>query len=650
MNIYRLRSFQAERLPYMKKQCTGKVRLLCVLCMTCLVLSSCYVPPDEITDSPRVSGAGSALPFATIPPATPTPSPTPTVNPYATVNWDGWDTLTTPSTSEGISPASPSVIPTLAVLATPTLAPLRTLEVVTSRPTATPTPAATAMRKGSSGANVRTLQQRLKTLGFYTGKVDGDFGTATENAVKAFQRANGLTVDGKVGSETLKKMNSSSAVTAPKATATATPRRTATPTPRKTATPTPRRTATPRPTATPNIDKYLRVDSEGSSVTQLQKRLIELGWLSGKADGDYGAATEAAVRAFQSAGHLWTDGIAGPDTLALLYSSNAPKSNNAAASVGEKLQSGSEGQSVRALQRRLRELGFYKGSVDGSYGRETEAAVMAFQLTRGLKVDGIAGEDTLAKLYASDAPSSKSTATPAPTSNQISSTGYVTLEQGSSGSAVRQLQQKLKSLGYYTGSVDGNYGNATVTAVIDFQKAHYLKVDGKAGPATQRALYSTSSGKTTYSTLRPGDSSNSVRNLQYTLYELGYYDGSVDGIYGQTTADAVRAFQIQNKISPVDGIAGNSTLTRLYSSDAIPDTAPSATYTTLRSGDSGENVLELKDALLQLGYETTRNAEYDYSTEMAVRQFQQRNGLHVDGVAGEDTQRRLYSANPVANQ
>ena len=88
----------------------------------------------------------------------------------------------------------------------------------------------------------------------------------------------------------------------------------------------------------------------------------------------------------------------------------------------------------------------------------------------------------------------------------------------------------------------------------------------------------------------------------------------------------------------------------LYSSSAVPETAPNTTFTTLRPGDSGESVLELKDALLQLGYETSRNAEYDYSTEQAVSQFQSRNGLHVDGIAGEDTQRKLYSSNPVANR
>ena len=93
-----------------------------------------------------------------------------------------------------------------------------------------------------------------------------------------------------------------------------------------------------------------------------------------------------------------------------------------------------------------------------------------------------------------------------------------------------------------------------------------------------------------------------MRNLQYTLYELGYYDGSIDGDYGQTTADAVRAFQIQNKLTPVDGVAGSATLARLYSSSAIPASSAAVDYETARPGDKGELVVEIQDCLMQMGY------------------------------------------------
>ncbi len=63
---------------------------------------------------------------------------------------------------------------------------------------------------GSSGNEVRQIQTKLKNWGYYQGKVDGIYGTKTLSAVKAFQRANGLTVDGIAGKNTLAKMGISS--------------------------------------------------------------------------------------------------------------------------------------------------------------------------------------------------------------------------------------------------------------------------------------------------------------------------------------------------------------------------------------------------------------------------------------------------------
>lgn len=58
-------------------------------------------------------------------------------------------------------------------------------------------------KKGSSGATVTEIQTRLKAWGYYSGAVDGTFGSETEKAVKYFQRSNGLNADGQVGAQTL---------------------------------------------------------------------------------------------------------------------------------------------------------------------------------------------------------------------------------------------------------------------------------------------------------------------------------------------------------------------------------------------------------------------------------------------------------------
>lgn len=655
--------FLKEGIKVMKKRVYKVLALSCVAALG-LTLTGCYVPPDDLGNSQTLTTGTGAAPFQTVH-VTEAPTPTPTIPPATatpagptnTVNWDddqsggGSSAVTTNVPGATVNPYAQNTI--VVLTATPTLIP-----VATPKPTTAPT-AASSLKRGSSGASVKTVQQRLKDLGYYTGSVDGDFGEGTEAAVKAFQKANGLTADGKVGTQTLSKLNSSSAKRA-SATPKPTAKPTKKPTPKPTKKPTPKPTATPRATAPSYADKtYLQIGMSGSKTRSLQNRLIELGWLAGKADGEYGGATDAAVRAFQkNTPGLWSDGIAGPDTLNALYSSGAARASTPAASIGVTLKKGMDGGSVRALQNRLKSLGYLSGSVDGDFGEATEAAVIAFQKNNGLTADGHAGTTTLNVLYSQTAvrsnggsASTDTHATAAPSGSSVSSTGYTTLRKGDSGDAVKKLQKALKDKGCYSGATDGSYGSDTVAAVMAFQSLHNLTVDGVAGPATQRVLYNTSGSSITYTSLSEGMSGEAVRTLQYTLYELGYYTGSVDGNYGAATSDAVRAFQYNNDLTP-DGKAGNKTLQVLYSSSARSardDVNPS--FSTLRPGDHGEDVLELKDALMQYGYLRSDNGSnyYDSDTEQAVRDFQFRNGLQVDGIAGPDTQTKLFSNNVTPN-
>lgn len=72
--------------------------------------------------------------------------------------------------------------------------------------TLAPAVEAASYKKGSSGAMVTQIQTKLKSWGYYTGSVDGVYGSGTERAVRAFQQKNGLTVDGKAGDQTLAAM------------------------------------------------------------------------------------------------------------------------------------------------------------------------------------------------------------------------------------------------------------------------------------------------------------------------------------------------------------------------------------------------------------------------------------------------------------
>ncbi len=613
----------------MKEKVIKRLALGGVLALS-LALTGCYVPPDDLSslDTPSYKPQQTVFQLNT---ATPTSAP---VTDVPTVVWS-----TNPSTQPSIGITTPNVV---------TSAPTKT-PAPTNSPSPTP---AESLKLGAPGQDVRALQRKLKDLGYYKGSVDGDFGENTEAAVKAFQDNNGLTVDGKAGTKTLAKLNSSTAKKAPATTAS----RTKTPKPARTATPKPTNTPVPKATATPDLtrDYYLRSGSSGSKVRTLQNRLIQLGWMEGKADGSYGGATEYAVKAFQAKySSLYDDGVAGPSTLKILYSNSAVKASSPVSSLGTKLEEGDQGNAVKAMQKRLRELGFLKSTADGSFGQVTKAAVIAFQTANGLKADGKAGSGTLSKLYSADAADASSltqqptTVPGTQTTDQVSVGQYTTLEDGASGTAVENLQRALKNLGYYSGPVDGDYGHLTIDAVKAFQQRMGLRVDGKAGPTTQRALYGDDAKANKYDTLRPGDHGTEVRNLQYTLYELGYYDGKTDGSYGSTTQDAVRAFQIRNDITPVDGIAGDKTLKVLYSNKAISASAQNTSYTSLKKGDKGDAVVQLQDNLMQLGYLTEVTGYYDNATVTAVKNFQQRNGLTADGSAGQETLAVLYSENPV---
>jgi peptidoglycan hydrolase-like protein with peptidoglycan-binding domain len=124
----------------------------------------------------------------------------------------------------------------------------------------------------------------------------------------------------------------------------------------------------------------------------LQRRLAGSGFAPGPIDGRYGPLTERAVRRFQAAHGLQVDGIAGRRTLA----ARSTPSEVLFPTSGYDSRGGSA--PVRALQRRLARAGDPPGPIDGRYGPLTERAVIRFQAANGLQVDGIAGPRTLARV------------------------------------------------------------------------------------------------------------------------------------------------------------------------------------------------------------------------------------------------------------
>lgn len=323
----------------------------------------------------------------------------------------------------------------------------------------------TTLEFGSRGSVVLQLQKALLELGFNPNGTDGKFGRGTETAVKAYQAARGLEVDGKAGTLTLTMLygetsGESGTITTPV-------------------------------TTNPNTLKY---GDSGSRVTELQTALVKLGYNTNGVDGRFGAGTQRAVISFQKDNGLEADGLAGTKTLELLYAkangsgSSSGSSSGTSTGLTRTLRRGYTGDDVIAVQERLKELGYYTGSIDGVYGSGSIAAATAFQKNNGLKVDGLTGQSTYAALFSSSAVAAGSSSSSGSSSSGSSST-YVKLQSGDKGTEVKKLQQALKDLGYDV-SADGTYGPITVAAVIAFQKLNGLDDDGIAGAKTQTVLYS----------------------------------------------------------------------------------------------------------------------------------------------------------------
>lgn len=367
----------------------------------------------------------------------------------------------------------------------------------------------------------------------------------------------------------------------------------------------------------------LRYLDNGSAVLSLQQALNQLGYSTGGADGKYGPATKEAVEQFQRNNNLKVDGIAGNATQTLLYqltggASATPAPDSGSSSSGSTtgglfsgnyatLKYGSRGDRVSVLQKALNDLGFNAGSVDGNFGLGTQKAVTSFQKSAGLTQDGLAGRNTLTALeravsggtVVTPAPDT-STPTPSPTPN---ANGWVipsrTLRKGYTGDDVKSVQSRLQELGYYTGSLDGNYGSGTMAAVEAFQGRNGLKQDGIAGSGTFGKLFSTSAvaadssstddpDTTDYPTLRSGDTGAEVTKMQQALVNLKY-TLSVTGTYDAATKDAVIGFQQRNQLS-VDGVAGPNTLQKLYSGNCVTGDTEISYPDTSIDGPNGSQV------------------------------------------------------------
>lgn len=421
----------------------------------------------------------------------------------------------------------------------------------------------TTLQRGAVGSSVYALQHRLKELGYPVRELSGVYDEATETAVGLFYEAYGLEAQPVAYIALQKELYSDAA----------------------------RPYSADGSSAQAQVSvSSLGLGNVGTSVMQIQNRLIALGYLDHAASGTFDAETEAAVREFESACGVSPTGRLTTELQSILMSDSAPRYGTTYQSDSrtyDDLYEGCEGEEVRLLQERLIELGYAAGAGNGVYGAETSNAVRMFQRYNGMEETGRATAFVQSHMFSAAALSYQDIlngityATPAPATAVPTEAppqaltddapedagGQPTLTLNSTGDSVTAIQERLNALGYAC-EITGTYDQSTADAMRAFQSAVGVSQTGEASPSMQQYIYTKAAPSSNYRlfnatqhflSLKEGDEGDDVTRLQQQLWKLGYLltDDVQDsvGVYHDKTREAVASAQLAMGYEEPDGVA-----------------------------------------------------------------------------------------------
>lgn len=287
----------------------------------------------------------------------------------------------------------------------------------------------------------------------------------------------------------------------------------------------------PAALATQELDQT----ASGETVLVLTRRLCTLGYLSEPTDL-YDETVRMAVSDFQTASGLVSTGMADVETQQALYSESAITRDEyltefARRYEGVELTLGSTGEEVVRLQEKLEQMDYYNAGADGSFGEATRRALLDYQKANGIEQTGIGDKATLIRLYEGES---------------VQYYDYLRsmcAKQGDSGAAVKNIQQRLTDLGYYSGEINGNYGEKTLSAVQTFQNVVAIAATGEVDVQTYMALFAEEAIPVIPGSILPNDSGDDVTALQNRLSEIGFLqEHQGGGTYDWETRTAVLLF------------------------------------------------------------------------------------------------------------
>ena len=510
------------------------------------------------------------------------------------------------------------------------------------------------LQYGSQGETVTAVQQRLKDLGYYTGKVSGNFLDGTKAAVKRFQKDYGLEETGEVDGETEALLMNA---------------------------------------------EYRVIDNgtDGEDVSRLQEHLKELGYFTQNATGKFRSITQKAVKAFQENNGLEATGIADVETQRVLYSGSAlAKGAQPTATPGPdadlgdindmviagdgeaveqeayttKLTRGAKGEDVKKVQTRLTELGFFDGPISGNYMNQTMAAMEAFQLHNGLEATGLADEATWNQLFntadvvdASATPRPTPVPTPIPYAITVDVKNQVTTVYGrdDKGEYTIPVRQMVCSTG--TRSTPSDVGEWTLSGrrarwcyfpAWSSHAQYWTKINDSIAfhSVVYNAVDYDAMSVKSYNMLGSRASHGCVRLLVSDARWI--YENIGKGVVVTITEDLPSDEELRKAVAapPLNGAKNGPVTTPeptpppSYTSDGMPPQP----FRQLKKGSKGEDVYWLQMKLKELGYYTgTVTGGYYSGTEKAVKAYQKDHKISGSGVANVRTLEAIYADVLAAN-